>query len=139
MPRFALIPIWLCLAPFFGFWSSQRERPDTPMPTARCSRLLRSHPSSPHTRHPPGIRHPPFGLRHPPLATRHSSGGTRWTRVVQFPRLPVPSRDNLSHPFQCGPSLSACRLPASPTLPCRGLDHPELGLFRINKPESIRR
>ena len=22
MPRFASIPIWLCLAPFFGFWSS---------------------------------------------------------------------------------------------------------------------
>src|SRR5271165_5146345 len=32
---------------------------------------------------------PPSAIRHLPLATRHSSGGTRWTRVVQFPGLPV--------------------------------------------------
>src|SRR5271165_2811688 len=32
-------------------------------------------------------------------------------------------------PIQQGPSLSACRLPASPALQCRGLDDPELGLF----------
>jgi hypothetical protein len=32
---------------------------------------------------------PPSAIRHLPLATHHSSGGTRWTRVVQFPGLPV--------------------------------------------------
>ena len=32
----------------------------------------------------------PFSaIRHSPSAIRHSSGGTRWTRVVQFPGLPV--------------------------------------------------
>jgi hypothetical protein len=42
-------------------------------------------PCSPSARHPPfGLRHPPSAICHLPLATHHSSGGTRWTRVVQF-------------------------------------------------------
>ncbi len=47
------------------------------MPSAGCCCLLRSYPSSPRTRHPPGLRHPPFGLRHPPSATRQSGGPRR--------------------------------------------------------------
>jgi len=122
------IPIWLCLAPFKVPGAPQRENPDTLVPSARCSCLLRSHPSSPRTRHPPasaihhlasGIRHPPSairqlasGIRHLPFAT--ISGGTLWTRVTQFPGLPVPFRAGLGRPIQGRPSLSACRLPASP-------------------------
>ncbi len=94
--RFASIPNWLCLATFSVPGPPQRERPDAPVPLARCCCLLRSHPSSPCIRHPPvirhlasAIRHLPLATRHPPPATRHSSGGTRWTRVVQFPGLPV--------------------------------------------------
>src|SRR5271157_1394633 len=70
--RLASIPNWLCLAPFSVTGLPQRERPDTPVPTARCCCLPRSHPSSPRTRHPPGLRHPPLATRHSPLATRHS-------------------------------------------------------------------
>ncbi len=69
--RFASIPNWLCLAPFSVHGPPQRERPDTPVPSARCCCLLPSHPSSPRTRHPSGMRHPPFGIRHPPSAIRH--------------------------------------------------------------------
>ena len=93
----------------FGDFSApsppQWERPDTPVPSARCCSLLRSHPSSPvFVIRPSSARPPPFGLRHPPSATRHSSGGTRWTRVVQFPGLPVPFA-SLGHPIQRGPSF----------------------------------
>ncbi len=137
--RLVSIPNWLCLALFSVPGPSQRERLDAPVPSARCCCLLRSHPSSPRTRHPPCLRHLASAIHHLPLATRHSSGGALWTRVVQFPGLPVPFRANLGHPIQRGPSVSACRLPASPALQCRGLDDPELGLFCIKKPESIRR
>ena len=70
---FASIANWLCLAPFSVPGPPRRERPDTPVPLARCCCLLRSYPSLPRTRHPPAsaIRHPPFGLRHPPLFRRH--------------------------------------------------------------------
>ncbi len=111
MTRFASILNWLCLATFSVPGPPQRERPDAPVPSARCCCLLRSHPSSPRIRHPPVIRPvsaiwpPPSAIRHPPSATRHSSGGTRWRRVVQFPGLPVPFRASLGHPIQRGPSF----------------------------------
>ncbi len=89
--------------------------------------------------HPVLVIRPASATCHSPVATRHSSGGTRWTRVVRFPGLPVPFRTSLGHPIQRGPSLSACRLRTSPALQCRGLDDPELGLFCINRPKSIRR
>ena len=38
-------------------------------------------PSSPRTRHPPGLRHPPFGLRHPPSAIRHPPSAIRHSPV----------------------------------------------------------
>ncbi len=126
-PRFASIPNWLCLAPFAVPGPPQRELPDTLVLSARVSCLLRSrHPSSPVLVIRPGLCHPPFGLRHPPspispLAARQSSGGTRWTRVVQFSgsARPIPRQSGLPDPD--GPSLSACRPPASPTLECPGL------------------
>src|SRR5271165_4317860 len=69
--RFASIPNWLCLATFSVPGPPQRERPDAPVPSARCCCLLRSHPSSPRIRHPPGLRHLASAIRHLPLATRH--------------------------------------------------------------------
>jgi len=57
--RFASIPNWLCLAPFSVPGPLQRERPDSPVPSARCCCLRRSHPSSPRTRYPPRLRHQP--------------------------------------------------------------------------------
>jgi len=39
--------------------------------------------------HPVLVIRPASATCHSPVATRHSSGGTRWTRVVQFPGLPV--------------------------------------------------
>src|SRR5271157_5462941 len=41
------------------------------------------------------IRHLASAIRHMPLAIHHSSGSTRWTRVVQFPGLPIPFRASL--------------------------------------------
>src|SRR5271165_6996118 len=67
--RFASIPNWLCLATFSVPGPPQRERPDAPVPLARCCCLLRSHPSSPCIRHPPVIRHLASAIRHLPLAT----------------------------------------------------------------------
>ena len=99
-------PNWLCLALFLGSWSLSAGTSGCAGPSARGCCLLRSHPSSPRTRHPPGIRHLASAIHHLPLATRHSSGGALWTRVVQFPGLPVPFRANLGHPFQRGPSFS---------------------------------
>ncbi len=70
--RFASVSNWLCVATFSDPGPPQRERPDAPVPSARCCCLLRSHPSSPRTRHPPfGLRHPPSATRHPPLFRRH--------------------------------------------------------------------
>ena len=126
--RYASIPNWLCLATFSIPGPPQRERPDAPVPSARCCCLLRSHPSSPRIRHPPGLRHLASAIRHLPLATGHSSGGTRGTRVVQFSGSACPIPRQSGPPIQQGPSLSACRLPASPALQCRGLDDPELKL-----------
>ena len=69
--RLVSFPNWLCLALLSVPGPPQRERLDAPVPSARCCCLLRSHPSSPRTRHPPGIRHLPLAGRHPPLFRRH--------------------------------------------------------------------
>ena len=108
--RFASIPNWLCLAPFAVPGPPQRERPDTPVSSARCCCLLRSHPSSPRTRHPTGLRHPPFGLRHPPSAICHSPPATHppapaGHALFSFRVCRVPFRASLGHPIQRGPSF----------------------------------
>ena len=92
--RFASIPNWLCLATFSVPGPPQRERPDAPVPSARCCCLLRSHPSSPRNRHPPGLRHLASAIRHLPLATRHPP---------LFRRHPLDTR--------CSVSGSACPIP----------------------------
>jgi hypothetical protein len=85
--RFASVPNWLCLATFSVPGPPQWERPDAPAPSARCRCLLRSHPSSPRIRHPPGLRHLASAIRHPPL----------------FRRQPLDTR--------CSVSGSACPIP----------------------------
>src|SRR5271165_3845511 len=80
--RLASIPNWLCLAPFLVPSPPQRERPDMPVPSARCCCLLRSHPSSPRTRRRPAsvIRHLTFAIRLFAFPIPHSK-----IRHPQFP------------------------------------------------------
>src|SRR5271157_572602 len=78
--RFASIPNWLCLALFSVPGPPQRERPDTPVPSARCCCLLCSHPSSPphsSSAWPSAIRHLASAIRHLASAIRHLPSATR--------------------------------------------------------------
>src|SRR5208337_1498510 len=95
LTRFASIPNWLCLALFSVPGPPQRERPDTPVPSACCCCLLRSRPSSPRTRHPPGpppsaIWPSPSAIYHSPLATRRSSGPLDTRCPVSGSAGPIP-------------------------------------------------
>ena len=75
--RFASIPNWLCLATFSVPGPPQRERPDAPVPSARCCCLLRSHPSSPRifVICPASARWPPWSaICHSPLFRRQPAG-----------------------------------------------------------------
>jgi len=110
MTRFASIPNWLCLATFSVPGPPQRERLDAPVPSARCCCLLRSHPSSPRNRHPPGLRHLASAIRHPPSAICHSPPATRHPPL--FRRHPLDTR--------CSVSGSACPIPR----PCLHDSHP---------------
>ncbi len=124
--RFASIPNWLCLAPFSVPGPPQRERPDTPVPSARCCCLLRSqaHPVLV-IRPASAIRHLASAIRHLPLATLpaapagHASSSFRVCRSHSAPSGP---------PDAAWAKLVACPLPASPALQCRGLDDLELKL-----------
>ncbi len=112
--RFASIPNWLCLAPFSVPGPPQRERPDTPVPSARCCCLLHSHPSSPRTRHPPGLRHPPLASRHPPLFRRQPLD----TRCpVSASAGPIPRQSGRPDPawakLVCVPASGIASLPMS--------------------------
>ena len=109
--RLVSFPNWLCLA-LFRFLVLLSGN----VWMRLCHRLAAVAYYAATQAHPVLVIRPASAICHSPLATRHSSGGTRWTRVVQFPGLPVPFRASLGRPIQRGPSFSACRLPASPAL-----------------------
>jgi len=71
LTRFASIPNWLCLALFSVPGPPQRERPDTPVASARCFHLHGRHPSSPRT------GQSSCGTRHLPSAIPDSEFGDR--------------------------------------------------------------
>ena len=99
MTRFASIPNWLCLATFrfpVLLSGNVRIRLCHRLAAVACCAATQAHPVL-------VIR--PSSAQPPPSATRHSSGGTRWTRVVEFPGLSVPFRAILGHPIQRGPSF----------------------------------
>jgi len=105
---------------FFGSWFSSTGTSGYSCANGSLFLPRTQPPTSPPTRHPPGIRHPRPGICDPPSGVRHlpsgdqsmdkKCGGTWWTRVVKFPGLPVPFRASLGCLILTGPSLS---VPAS--------------------------